>query len=141
MNRTIGTLARVRRLALDRAKRDLAAAHAAEAAALRMAEAAIDIIAAEAAFASAYVAAEGGDGGFAAWLPTARSRGEQARGAHGRSMAETERARACLADAGVALRLVEELAKRHAAARKAAVARDAQRALDEIGQLRARRGR
>jgi hypothetical protein len=133
VNRAVAALTRLRRLALDAAKRDLAATLAAEEEARGMAEATSRTIAREATFADASAGTHGPNA-FAAWLTKARTQHDAARGAHAHAEAQTGRARLSLADARIALRIVEETAKRHQAATADILARAAQRDLDEIGQ-------
>jgi hypothetical protein len=122
----LATLARLRRLAVNEAKRDLADGLAAEDAALARATAA------EAALTGEAETIE--PGAYAAWLPrglaVARAEGAKAEAA-GRA---TERQRLSLAEARAAERAVEMLAaKRDAEAAKLADRR-AQAMLDEAAQ-------
>ncbi len=109
MSRAIGALVRLRRLALDAAKRDLAAALAAEAEALSVVEATSGDTRREAAFAGASAGTDG-PSAFAAWLTEARTRHDAERRAHAHAEAQTGGARTGLADARTALRIVEETA-------------------------------
>jgi flagellar biosynthesis chaperone FliJ len=122
----LATLARLRRLAVNEAKRDLADALAAEDAALARATAA------EAALTGEAETSE--PGAYAAWLPRglaeARAEGAKAEAA-GRA---TERQRLTLAEARAAERAVELLAARRAAEAAKAADRRAQAMLDEAAQ-------
>ncbi len=120
------TLARLRRLAVSEAKRDLAEALLAEDEALTRAAAAEAALTAEAETTE--------PGAYAAWLPRglAVAQAEATRAAAARRA--TERRRIALADARAAERAVEILAARQAAEAARAEDRLAQARLDEAAQ-------
>lgn len=122
----LATLARLRKLAVSEAKRDLADALRAEDAALARA------MAAEAALTDEAATAE--PGAYAAWLPrgiaVARAEATKAEAA----ARATERQRLSLAEARAAERAVELLAARREAEAAKAADRRAQAMLDEAAQ-------
>jgi flagellar biosynthesis chaperone FliJ len=124
------TLARLRRLAVDQAKRDLADALAEAGARDRAAAAALLLLDREAASDPAL---------YGAWLPAGLRRAGEAQAAAEAAAAAVATARALLAEARAAERAVELMAERYAAAAAKRAARRAQAALDEAGQTRRRR--
>jgi hypothetical protein len=122
----LATLARLRRLAVSEARRDLAEALAAEDAALARATAA------EAALTDEAETAE--PAAYAAWLPRglAEARAEAAKAEAAARAAE--RQRLALAEARAAERAVELLAAKRAAEAAKAADRRAQAMLDEAAQ-------
>lgn len=125
------TLARLRRLAVDEAKRDLADALAEAAARERAAAAALGALEVEAAADAAL---------YGAWLPTGlRRAGEAAAQAEAAELA-VDTARALLAEARAAERAVELMAERYAAEAEKRAARKEQMVLDEAAETRRRRG-
>lgn len=123
------TLARLRRLAVDEAKRDLADA---------LAEAAAREKAAAAALRALEVEATADPALYGAWLPTGLKRaGEAAAEAEAAELA-VETARALLAEARAAERAVELMAERYATAAARRAARKTQAVLDEAAQMRRR---
>jgi flagellar biosynthesis chaperone FliJ len=122
----LATLARLRRLAVSEAKRDLAQALAAEDAALTRAAAA------EAALTGEAETAE--PGAYAAWLPRgiAEARAEAAKAEA--ALRATERQRLSLAEARAAERAVEMLAAKREAEAARVADRRAQALLDEAAQ-------
>ncbi|WP_144186465.1 hypothetical protein [Elioraea rosea] len=122
----LATLARLRRLSVNEARRDLAAAIAAEDAALARAEAAERALTTE--------AEQGDPGAYAAWLPLglAQARAEAAKA--DAAARASERRRLALAEARAAERSVEILAEKRDAEAAKAAQRRAQAMLDEAAQ-------
>lgn len=118
MPRDLSSLLRVRRLALDEARRALAASLGAEAVAEATARDAERAIEAESDAAHVLTADDSTVEAFAAWLPQARRRADLAREAVATAQAETSRARAglTLARAALASALQACQAAEHAAA-------------------------
>jgi hypothetical protein len=134
-------LLRVRRLALDEARRSLADCLAAEATAARsMTEAEAEIVR-ERATAASLDADDAAVEAFAAWLRVARGRSEQAAAAHERVTAETTRARAIVAVARGSFEAVQAALDRKAADEREERQRREQLSLDEAVQSRQVRGR
>lgn len=129
-------LLRVRRMALDEARRLLATRLQAEAEAEADALAAERTILAEADAARALTADDGVVETFAAWLPGARRRAEAARAAQEAAQAETSLARAGLQLARAAVEAAEALQSRQAEGRAAEAARKEQIALDDMAPRR-----
>jgi len=135
MSRALTVVARLRRLAVDQARRELAARLSAEAAAAAVEQAAHAAMDNERETART-LPAEAAGGAFAAWLP---------RGLHAMAQAQDTRvhaedaaasARVALADARAAGEAVQQMLAREAAALAAATARREQAVLDELGQPR-----
>jgi len=130
-NASLHALVRLRRLTVDEARRDLAAAVAAETAAQEAARAIEMAIARETAVACGL---EGGDKAvhaFAAWLQQIRPSARAADAAMDCAMLRTAEARAVLAAARAAAEAAETMVARHAAERLAEQTRAEQQALDE----------
>lgn len=117
------TLARLRKLAVSEARRDLAAAIAAEGAAIARATAA------EAALESE--ARDADPGAYAAWLPRGLVVAATEAGKAEAAMAAAERMRLSLAEARAAERAVEHVAERRAAEAAKSAERRSQAMLDE----------
>lgn len=125
------TLARLRRLAVDEAKRDLADALAEAGARERAAQAALRTLEVEASADAAL---------YGAWLPAGlRRAGEAAAEAEAAEIA-VDTARALLAHARAAERAVELMAERYETEASKRAARKAQSVLDEAAETRRRRG-
>jgi flagellar export protein FliJ len=130
------TLHRLRRLATDQARRDLAAMLALENAAETRLAAAKTAIATEAA-AATVDAGHPLAGAYAAWLPAAQARGTAAAAAVRAAEAEVALARGLLADARAAARSVEFIADERAeVARRDRLRRDQAGADDLAGRLK-----
>lgn len=132
----IATVLRVRRTALDEAKRGLAACLKDEDKAEAAARATERAIYDETAAAGALAADDAVMEAFAAWLPGARRRVEAAREMHERARADTARARAAVSAARSALEAAEVLQAERARVRAAEAERKQQLALDEAGRRR-----
>jgi flagellar export protein FliJ len=127
-------LMRLRRIAADKARRDLADCLRAESAAVAAVEAFAASIEHEAEVATDLAAGDAEVEAFAAWLRRIRPRQRAAETAVEEAAAETAEARAALAMASAAVRAVEEMQAHHADAARAAAERAAQRELDEVGR-------
>jgi flagellar export protein FliJ len=132
----LNALLRLRRIAVDQSRRDLADCLRAEG----DAEAAMEAIAASIEHEAEVVTDLGvGDAeveAFAAWLHRMRPRQQAAQQAVEQAEAETSAARAALTVAQSAMRTVEEMLAHHADAARVEAERAAQREIDEM----ARRG-
>jgi hypothetical protein len=134
-------LLRVRRVALDEARRALADCLAAEAiAAKALMEAEADIVR-ERATAASLDADDAAVEAFAAWLRIARGRIDQARALHERLIAETARARAIVAVAQGSLEIAQTASDQRAVDEREARQRREQLNLDEAVQSRQARAR
>jgi flagellar export protein FliJ len=128
----VQSLLRLRQIAADQARRELAECLRAES------DAAAAIAAIEAAIAREMEAATnlaGGDAeveAFAAWLRRMRPQQQAADAARVATEAATSEARAVLGAARAAVRAVEAVVERNAAATRAEAARKAQAELDEV---------
>ncbi len=131
-------LLRLRRLAVDEARRDVAACLNAEAAAARARSGAETAIAREIAAAALPAGNDPARRAFAAWLPAALLRRDGARAESGQAEARTRQAQAVLASAETALRAVEDRLALHDVERRAGEARTEQQHLDEVAGRRAR---
>jgi flagellar biosynthesis chaperone FliJ len=130
-------LARVRRLALDEARRRLADCLAAEDAAAT-ALAAIDAeIGREREAAMSLAADDAAVESFAVWLPEARRRADQAEAVLARASAETHLARAAVSATRGAYEAVEHALQRRAEVQRSIRTQAEQRALDEVASRRA----
>jgi len=127
----LDTLARVRRMAHEEALAALALVLQAEEAADDLAKQAERTIAAETVAAGALDGDDGVVEAFAAWLPGARQRAAQARGACERAQADVSRARAVLAMTRAGVEAVATLLDEQASRRAALAARQEQHALDD----------
>ena len=134
------SLLRLRRLAVDEARRGLADCLRAEcqaAEALAALEAAIERetdVAADLSAGDAEVEA------FAAWLRRMRPKQQAAHAAEAQAEAATAQGRAILAAARAAVSAVEDMLAEHTAERKAEAQRQAQREIDEAVQRRSGTG-
>lgn len=127
-------LLRLREVAVDQSRRDLADCLLVEGEA-EAAVAAIDAaIEHEADVVTDLRSGDAEVEAFAAWLRRMRPRQHEARRATEQATAETAAARAALAMAQTAVRVVEEMLAHHADAVRAAAERAAQRELDEIAR-------
>jgi len=127
-------LLRLRQMAADKARQDLADCLRAEGAAAEAVEAIAASIEHEAEVATDLAAGDGEVEAFAAWLRRMRPTQRAAEIAVDEAAAETGAARAALAMALAAERAVEEMQAHHADAARAAAERAAQRELDEVGR-------
>jgi flagellar export protein FliJ len=133
MSRALGVVARLRRLAIDEARIELAARRVAEdraEAADREAREAMDR---ERQVASTLVAE---DKAFATWLPGGLAARDGAHAALARAQDAAEEGRAALADARASGEAVERMLATIAAEHRAEANRREQAALDEVGQRR-----
>ncbi len=131
MSRALKVVARLRKLAIDEARIELAAQLAIE---LRAAEA---DRAAQAAIqyqqqSASTLAPE--DSAFTTWLPSGLQARSLAREAASRAEAATHAARTALADARAAGEVVDKMLARHAAERLAEADRREQAMFDDVGQ-------
>jgi len=129
-------LARVRRMSHEEALAALALVLQAEEEADDLAKQAERTIAAETFAAGALDGDDGVVEAFAAWLPGARQRAAQARGACERAQADVSRARAVLAMTRAGVEAVATLLDEQASRRAAAAARQEQHALDDAARGR-----
>ncbi len=132
----LDTLARVRRMSHEEALAALALVLQAEEEADDLAKQAERTIAAETFAAGALDGDDGVVEAFAAWLPGARQRAAQARGACERAQADVSRARAVLAMTRAGVEAVATLLDEQASRRAAAAARQEQHALDDAAHGR-----
>ncbi len=123
----LGTLARLRRMEAEQAKRDLAAAIAAEAAARRTLTQAQAQVAMEARVSNASA-----PGAFAAWLPTAAAIISRCHAAEQQAGAAREAARENLAASRAALKAAETLVDARATERRQQALRREEKARDDI---------
>ncbi len=139
MNRDpLETLARLRQMVCEDARRALAASLEAESAAnkaLRSAEAAIFR---EQEVAGSLDAGDGAVEAFAAWLPVGRQAVREAREADAAATAATVQARAVLSAARASAEAADRLLAARAAARQEEVMKRTQAALDEAAARRSR---
>jgi hypothetical protein len=137
----LSALLRVRRVALDEARRALADCLGAEAiAAEALTEAEAEIVR-ERATAASLKADDAAVESFASWLRAARSRAEQARIVHERVTAETARARAIVAVARGSFEAAQTALDQKAKDEREAQQRREQLSLDEAVQSRLVRAR
>ena len=130
----LDALMRLRRIAVDKARRDLADCLRAESAAASAVATIAASIEHEAEVATDLAAGDAEVETFAAWLRHMRPKQRAAEAAADEAAAETAEARAALAMARAAERAVEEMQAHHADAARAAAEREAQRELDEVGR-------
>ena len=135
MSRALPVVARLRKLAVDQARRDLAARLATETAAAAVEQAALAALHNERETARALPAEDAG-GAFAAWMPRGLYAIAQAQDTHAQAEQAAAAARAALADARAAGEAVRQMLAREAAALAAIAARREQAVLDELGQAR-----
>ncbi len=124
---------RIRRVAVDEAKRGLAVALAAEGVAQRQATAAEDMIASESDNAADVNQGDASVEAFAAWLPVGRAKAKAARSALEAAGADVVLQRAALTAARAAAEAAEALLDRRRAARLLAEAAKALAVADEVG--------
>jgi len=129
-------LLRLRRLAVDEARRGVAACVDAEAEAARTVARLKEAIERETEVASSLTTDDADVEAFAAWLRRIRPEQAAAHAARERAETETARARAVLAAAHVAERAAEAMLEQQASARLAEAERLAQRDIDEAAQRR-----
>jgi flagellar export protein FliJ len=127
-------LMRLRRIAADKARRDLADCLRAESAAAEAVATIAASIEHEAEVATDLAAGDAEVEAFAAWLRRMRPTQRAAETAVEEATADTAEARAALAMARAAVRAVEEMQAHHADAARVAAERAAQRELDEVGR-------
>jgi flagellar export protein FliJ len=128
------TLLRLRRMAVDEARRGLAECLRVEseaAAAIAAIETAIER---ETEAATSLAAGDGEVEAFAAWLRRIRPKQRAAEAAGPEAEAATARARALLAAARIAVRAAEEMLERQAVAARAEAEHKAQGEIDEVAQ-------
>jgi len=130
----LDALMRLRRIAADKARRDLADCLRAESDATAAVEAIAALIEHEAEVATDLAAGDAEVEAFAAWLRRMRPQQRAAEIAAEETTADTAEARAALAMARAAVRAVEEMQAHHADAARAAAERAAQRELDEAAR-------
>jgi flagellar export protein FliJ len=130
---------KLRELAVEEARRDVAACLELETAAGREAAAAEQAIGRETAAATDLSAGDAEVESFAAWLPHGRRRAREAHEKHEAAAMDTARARAVLAASRAGVEAVQKLIEKRRAEENAALARKAQAELDEAG-LRRRTG-
>ena len=135
MSRALEVVGRLRKLAVDQARRELAARLAAEAAADAAEFAALAGMQREREAARALRVEEGG-GAFAAWLPRGLHAIAAAHDASAHAVQATAVARTALTGARAAGMAVQQMQGREAALLAAAAARREQAVLDELGQRR-----
>jgi len=129
--RALQTVLRLRRLAVDAAKRELADRLADESEAAALEEAAEAAIRLEAEVATSLYADDSAVEAFAAWLPRGRAALDQARRRREEAELSVTRARAALRIARADQAAVQQVLAAHDAARLAETARRGQAALDE----------
>lgn len=129
----LDALMRLRRIAADKARRDLADCLRAESAAAEAVASIAASIEHEAGVATDIAAGDAEVEAFAAWLRRMRPAQRAAETAAQEATADTAEARAALAMARAAVRAVEEMQSHHEDAARAAAERAAQRELDEVG--------
>ncbi len=132
MSKALDTVARLRKMEAEQAKRDLAAAVAAEMAAARALTQAQAVVARE-----ARVVNPSAPGAFAAWLPEASATIKRCVTAKTQAGMARESARAALAGRRSALKAAETLVEERTQREKLVADRRATRVLDDM----ARRGR
>jgi flagellar biosynthesis chaperone FliJ len=128
MSKALDTLARLRKLETEQAKRDLAAAIAAETAASRALMQAQAVVAREARVVNAAL-----PGAFAAWLPAASATIARCKAAETQAATAREDARAALAGHRSALQATQTLREARDAQEKLQAERWATRGLDDLG--------
>ena len=136
MSKALLVVARLRKLAIDEARIELAARLAAETRAADADRAAQASLAREHQAALALGAEHAGIGAFAAWLPRGLEARNVARDASALAQAAAQEGRAALAAARASAKAVEQMLARLAAERLAEANRREQAVLDEMGQRR-----
>ena len=138
MSRALDVVGHLRKLAVDQARRELAARLAAEAAADAAEQAALAGMQREREAARTLRIEEGG-GAFASWFPRGLQSIAMAHDAAAQAQAATAASRARLGEARAARLATEQMQAREAALLATAAARREQAVLDEMGQPRLRR--
>ncbi len=133
------TVMRIRKLAVDEAKRALAEALTVEDAARREADAADAQIGIEGEIAADLDTGDGAVEAFAAWLPVGRAQAIRTRAAHEQTLLEVARARAGLGAARAAAEAADNLQQRKEAEAAVQANRRSQAVLDEIAAQQAER--
>lgn len=128
-------LLRLRRMTVDKARRDLADCLRIEAEAEKLLADIESAIARETAVATDLASGDAEVEAFAAWLRGVRPRQRAAREAETMASADTAEARTVLAMARAAERAVEEVLARHELAEHAAAEHQGQHEIDEAAQL------
>ncbi len=141
MSDALKTVMRIRKLAVDEAKRGLAEALTVEDQARRVADAAEAQIGIEGEIAADLDAGDRAVEAFAAWLPTGRANAARTRAAHEQTLLEVARARAGLSAARAAAEAAESLQERREAELALEAARRDQAAMDEIAAQQAARAK
>jgi SWI/SNF-related matrix-associated actin-dependent regulator 1 of chromatin subfamily A len=141
VSRALGIVNRLRKLAVDQARRELAGRLAAEAAATATADAVHAALRHEHEAARAVRAEDAAGAAFAAWLPRGLQAISVARDASAQAQEAVAQGRAALAEALAAREAVSQLLAREAAARILEASRRDQAVLDEVGQRGQRVGR
>ena len=139
MSDALQTVMRIRKLAVDEAKRALAESLNVEDQARRVADAAEAQIGIEGQIAADLETGDGAVEAFAAWLPTGRAIATRTRAAHEYSLLEVARARAGLTATRAAAEAAESLQERREAERALEAARRYQAVMDEIASQQAAR--
>jgi flagellar export protein FliJ len=129
-------LLRLRRLAVDQARRGLADCLRIESQAAQSVAAIEAAIEHEMEVATSLAAGDVEVEAFAAWLRRVRPKQQAAHAAETQAEAATAQGRAILAAARAAVKAAEEMLERHAAAKLAEAERQAQREIDEAAQRR-----
>ena len=139
MSDALQTVMRIRKLAVDEAKRALAESLNVEDQARRVADAAEAQIGIEGQIAADLETGDGAVEAFAAWLPTGRAIATRTRAAHESTLLEVARARAGLTATRAAAEAAESLQERREAERALEAARRNQAVMDEIASQQAAR--
>ena len=133
----IEALLRLRKAAVDGARRDLAECLRAESEATAAVAAIESAIAREAELAANLAAGDAEVEAFGAWLRRIRPKQRSAHAAEQDAETATAQSRAVLAAARAAVRAAEEILERHAAVAQAGAQRRAQTEIDEVAQVHA----
>ncbi len=141
MSDALQTVMRIRKLAMDEAKRALAEALGTEDAARVEAEAAEAQIGIEGEIAADLNSDDGAVEAFARWLPTGRAIAVRTRAVHEQTLLEVARARAGLSAARAAAEAAEAFKERREAEAAVGAGRRSQAAMDEIALQQAARAR
>ena len=141
MSDALATVMRIRKLAVDEAKRALVEALTVEDQARRVADAAEAQIGIEGEIAADLNSGDGAVEAFAAWLPTGRANAARTRAAHEQTLLEVARARAGLSAARASAEAAKNLQERREAELALDAARRNQATMDEIGSQMAARAK
>jgi flagellar biosynthesis chaperone FliJ len=136
VSKALRVVARLRKLAIDEARRELAARLAAEARAAEADRTAQASLRREHQAALALGAEDAAIGAFATWLPRGLEARNVARDASARAQEAAQEGRAVLATARASAEAVAQMLARLAAERLAEANRREQAVLDEVGQRR-----